>query len=261
MFSRAHREITLTPEGEAFYRAVRDAIEAVEAADTAVFSGTAAREPLRIRSMPIFAQTVLGPKIPQFCALHPQLRLELQLRIDPGNLMDDGMDVAIHVGRLDDSSLVATRFASTRWIICAAPSYLAIHGAPADPSELAKHRCLNFIPSIAASVWTVRTAEDPAAPIAVKSDMLSNQAAMLVQFARAGMGITRLTEFQIADDLAEGRLVELFPEHQCHTEDPIYAVYQTRKHLSNRVRVFLDFLRSAFEDPPPWRHWRKDWAA
>lgn len=257
MFRRAHRDIALTVEGEAYLRAVRQAIEAVEAADSAVFIGTAASEPLRVRSMPIFALAALAPRIPEFCALHPQLKLEIQLRIDPGNLMDDGMDVAIHVGRLDDSSLVASRFTSTRWIICAAPSYLAAYGAPAHPQELARHRCMNFIPAIGASSWTIQTPDDPGAHLAVRSHILSNQASMLVDLARRGVGITRLAEFQIADDLAEGRLVELFPAHQSREEDPIYAVYQSRKHLSNRVRVFLDFLRSSFQDPPPWRHWRR----
>ena len=80
---------------------------------------------------------------------------------------------------------------------------------------------------------------------------------MLIQFARAGLGIVRLTEIQVADDLARGDLVELFPEHQSHEEDPIFAVYQSRRHLSNRVRAFLDFLDRAFGDPPSWQHWRQ----
>ena len=89
----------------------------MEAADTAVFTGTVAQETLRVRSMPIFAQAAPAPRLPEFCRRHPNLRIEIQLRIDPGNLLDDGMDVAIHVGHLKDSSLVATRFTSTRWII------------------------------------------------------------------------------------------------------------------------------------------------
>lgn len=256
IFRRAHRATVLTPEGIVYCAAARQAIEAVEAADAAVFRGTAAQETLRVRSMPIFAQIALVPKIPQFRALHPRLQLELQLRIDPGNLLDDGMDVAIHVGHLEDSRLVATRFTSTRWIICAAPAYLEAHGAPAHPGELSQHTCLNFIPSIAASTWSIRRGRDPSSALAVKGQILSNQASVLVEFARAGLGITRLVEFQVADDLAQGRLVELFPRHQSKEEDPIFAVYQSRKHMSNRVRVFLDFLRASFADPPPWRYWR-----
>lgn len=256
LFRRAHRNIIMTPEGEAFYQAALAAIEAVEAADATVFSGTIGQETLRVRTMPIFGQTVLAPKIPAFCRRYPNLRIEILLRIDPGPLLDDGTDVAIHVGHLKDSSLVATRFTSTRWIICASPAYLAEHGAPVHPDELVDHKCLNFVASIAAKTWTVRQGGDPAKPLTVDSQVLSNQASVLAEIARAGLGIVRLAELQVADDLACGRLVELFPDHQSHVEDPIYVVYQSRRHISNRVRVFLDFLKTAFPDPPAWQYWR-----
>lgn len=256
LFRRAHRNIVMTPEGELFYQAALAAIEAVEAADAMIFSGKLGGETLRIRSMPIFGQTVLAKKLPEFCRKHPDLQVELHLRIDPGPLLDEGTDVAIHVGHLNDSSLVATRFTSTRWIICASPSYLAEHGTPPHPDELTKHMCLNFLSSIAASTWTVRGDGDRSRALPVKSRVRSNQASILIEFARAGLGIARLIEVQIADDLAQGRLVELFPEHQCPEEHPIYAVYQSRRLLSNRVRVFLDFLKTALPDPPPWQYWR-----
>lgn len=256
LFRRTHRVIQLTQEGEAFYQAAQMAIEAVETADAAVFSGVAAQQTLRIRSIPIFGQTVLAEKVAQFCAQHPNLNVEMQLRIDATHLLDDGMDIAIHVGHLKDSSLIAMPFSSTRWIICASPAYLAKHGTPLHPDDLVHHVCVNFISSIAASIWMVRSGDDPAKPLAIKSRILSNQASVLIEFARAGLGIARLIEVQVADDLAQGRLVELFPEHQCHEEDPILAVYQSRRHLSSRVRAFVGFLRTAFADPPPWRHWR-----
>jgi DNA-binding transcriptional LysR family regulator len=256
LFRRAHRNIVMTPEGELFYQAALAAIEAVEAADATIFSGKLGGETLRIRSMPIFGQTVLAKKLPEFCRKHPDLQVELHLRIDPGPLLDEGTDLAIHVGHLNDSSLVATRFTSTRWIICASPSYLAEHGTPSRPDELTKHMCLNFLSSIAASTWTVRGDGDRSRALPVKSRVRSNQASILIEFARAGLGIARLIEVQIADDLAQGRLVELFPQHQCPEEHPIYAVYQSRRLLSNRVRVFLDFLKTALPDPPPWQYWR-----
>lgn len=257
LFRRTHRTLQLTQEGEAFHHAALMAIDAVETADAAVFTGIAFQQVLRIRSMPIIGQLVLAKKVAEFCLLHPNISVELQLRIDPTHLLDDGMDVAIHVGALKDSSLIAMPFASTRWIICAAPSYLALHGSPLHPNELANHTCVNFISSIGASTWTVRNEDHPAKPLPPKSRLLSNQASVLIEFALAGLGIARLTEIQVADDLASGRLVELFPEYQSHDEDPVLAVYQSRRHLSSRVRTFVDFLRTSFADPPPWQHWRE----
>lgn len=256
LFRRSHRTVQLTQEGESFYHAAQAAIEAVETADAAVFSGSAAQQTLRIRSMPIVGQTILAAKIAEFARQHPNLGIELQLRIDPSHLLDDGMDVAIYVGHQKDSSLIAMPFSSTRWIICASPAYLAEHGSPAHPDDLAQHSCLNFISSISANTWTVRADDDPAKPLVIKSRILANQASVLIEFARAGLGIARLIEVQIADDLAQGRLVELFPDHQCHDEDPISVVYQSRRHLSSRVRAFVDFLRTSFPDPPPWQYWR-----
>jgi DNA-binding transcriptional LysR family regulator len=230
------------------------AIEAVEKTEAAVFAAGATRDTLRIRSMPTFAAAQLAPLIPTFCRLHPSLRLELQLKIAPGNLLEGGMDLAIHVGRLADSSLVAHRFARTRWIICAAPAYLAAHGTPCGPDELAQHECLNFIPSMPASIWTVKGAGRSSRRLKIRSNIVTNQGQMLLELARAAAGIVRLAEFHVIDDLLSGRLVELFPDQQSLEADPIYAVYQGKRHLSQRVRVFLDFLDASFpDDPAVWR--------
>ena len=126
---------------------------------------------------------------------------------------------------------------------------------PKHPDDLATHTCLNFVASIGASTWAVRMGNHER-PLPIKSRILANQASMLIEFARAGLGIVRLIEVQVADDLARGTLVELFPEHQSHVEDPIFAVYQSRRHLSNRLRTFLEFLRTSFPEPPPWQYWR-----
>jgi len=256
LFRRSRRTMELTPEGEAFYDAALRAIEAMEATESAVFSGKVPRDTLRIRCMPTFANSQLAPLIPIFRRLHPALRLEVQLKIEPGNLLENGMDLAIHVGHLADSSLVVRRFASTRWIICAAPAYLAEHGTPSSPAELAQHTCLNFVPDMVASIWTVRGVDRPSRRIKISSDFLTNQGQMLLELAREGMGIVRLAEFHVVEDLLAGRLVALFPEHQSTEEDPIYAVHQGRRHLSQRIAVFLDFLDNAFPEPLTWQRWR-----
>jgi DNA-binding transcriptional LysR family regulator len=257
LFRRSHRTVALTPEGEAFYAAALRAIEAVEETDAAVLAGSATHDTLRIRSMPTFAASQLAPLIPAFRRLHPSLRLEVQLKIEPGNLLDGGMDVAIHVGQLADSSLVAHRFASTRWIICAAPAYLAVHGTPRGPADLTHHECLNFIPSMSASIWTVKGAGRASRRVKISSTIVTNQGQMLLELARAGVGIVRLAEFHVVGDLIAGRLVELFPDQQSVEEDPIYAIYHGKRHLSPRIRVFLDFLDASFaDDPPAWRNRR-----
>ncbi|KMO35382.1 hypothetical protein VQ02_17410 [Methylobacterium variabile] len=254
LFNRAARTVTLTAEGEAFYTSALRAIEAVEDAEASVLGGRAAQGTLRIRSMPTFATHQLAPLVPVFRRLHPALQLEFVLSMEPGNLLDGGIDVAIHVGELADSSLVARRFASTRWIICAAPSYLEARGIPRGPADLAAHECLNFPSTAPWSIWSVRDEAGAARRLKPTGSVAANTGQMLLAMARAGAGIVRLAEFHIVDDLRAGRLVELLADRHSGVADPIYALYNGRRHLTQRIRVFLDFLEDAFsQEPPAWQ--------
>jgi DNA-binding transcriptional LysR family regulator len=158
-------------------------------------------------------------------------------------------DVAITSGDLPSSSLVARRIASSRWIICASPSYLAEHGTPSSPAELDLHACLNYSMATKWNRWSGAASgtngrRNPGGGI------VANQGDMLLALALAGTGIVRLPEYQISAYLRAGRLVVLFPEHQDRVEEPIYVLYQNKRNLSPRIRVFLSFLERAFARPP-----------
>jgi DNA-binding transcriptional LysR family regulator len=245
LFNRSLRSLALTPEGEAFYPAARQAIEAVEEAESSAFTGALVRDVLRIRSIPTFAIHLLAPLLPEFRRQHPALRLEFILSNEPGNLLEGGVDVALNIGELPDSSLIARRVMEFRWIICAAPAYLAERGRPSSPAELAEHECLNFNKRMPWSTWTFRDDDRSLRRIRASGSVTANQGQMLMAMARAGVGIGRLADFQVTRDLASGRLVQLFPEHENRMEDTVYAVYQSRRHLSHRLRIFLDFLDTA----------------
>lgn len=246
LFNRSLRSLTMTPEGEAFYPAARQAIEAVEEAEAVAFTGVTPRDVLRIRSMPTFAIHQLAPLVPAFRRQHPGLRLEFVLGNEAGNLLEGGVDVALYIGELPDSSLVARRIVNMRWVICAAPAYLAEHGMPATPEELARHECLNFNKRMPWSTWTFRDSEHSLRRIRAGGSVTANQGQMLLALALAGVGIARLAEFQVAEDLASGRLVRLFPAEAARMEESIYAVHHSKRHVSQRIRVFLDFLETAF---------------
>ena len=248
LLHRSSRAMRLTPEGQHFLEAahrVLDAMEEAKAVGSAVPSGT-----LRIRSVPTFARYQLAPLVPAFRRLYPKLRIEFLLSNERPGWLDDGADVAIASGDLPSSSLIVRRIASSRWIICAAPSYLAEHGIPSSPAELGQHECLNFSMPTKWNRWSI--AEQPKLSGTPDGSIVANQGDMLLALALAGAGIVRLAEFHISDDLRAGRLVALFPEHQDRVEEPIYVLYQDRRNLSPRIRVFLDFLERAFAHPP-WR--------
>lgn len=247
LLHRSSRAMRLTPEGEGFLDAaqrVLDAMEEAEAVGSTVPSGA-----LRIRSLPGFARYQIAPLMPAFRRLHPQLRIEFLLSTERMTSLDDGADVAICSGDLPSSSLVARRIASSRWIICASPSYLAEHGTPSSPAELDLHACLNYSMPTKWNRWSGAGSGTNGRQNA-GGGIVTNQGDMLLALALAGTGIVRLPEYQISTHLRAGRLVVLFPEHQDRVEEPIYVLYQNRRNLSPRIRVFLSFLERAFARPP-----------
>jgi DNA-binding transcriptional LysR family regulator len=243
LLHRSSRSMRLTPEGQSFLDAahrVLDAVEEAEAVVSATPSGT-----LRVRSVPTFARYQVAPLMPTFRRLYPKLRVEFVLSNERTAFLDDGADVAIASGDLPSSSLIARRIASSRWIICASPAYLAEHGMPTSPDDLDRHECLNFLMATKWNSWSTA-----GTGLNTEGGILANQGDMLLALARAGAGIVRLAEFHISDDLKAGRLVTLFPEHQDRAEEPIYVLYQDKRNLSPRIRVFLTFLQEAFANPP-----------
>ncbi|EWY37113.1 hypothetical protein N825_21955 [Skermanella stibiiresistens SB22] len=242
LLQRSSRTMSLTPEGQSFLEAahrVLDAMEEAEAVVSAIPTGT-----LRVRSVPTFARYQVAPLMPAFRRRYPRLRIEFVLSNERTGWLDEGADVAIASGHLPSSTLISRRIASSRWIICASPSYLAEHGTPTSPDDLGRHECLNFSMRTKWNRWSGAEGGESGGGI------VANQGDMLLALARAGTGIVRLAEFHISEDLRAGRLVALFPERQDPIEEPIYVLYQDKRNLSPRIRAFVDFLQESFAQPP-----------
>ena len=181
--------------------------------------------------------------LPEFLTRHPLVRLEFFLSSDPVDLIQADIDVSIQVGPVSNPSLVAKRIGTARWVVCAAPSYLQRHGTPRTPDDLQQHNCLNFLPHMHRSTWPMRLDGDGAQP-QISGNIASNSDNFLRVLACQGMGIARLSDFHIGQDLHEGRLVRLLSEYQLDEPEPVYAVFQSRRNLSLRVKVFLKFLEN-----------------
>lgn len=247
LFHRTSRVLQLTQEGERFLAAAQKVMAALEEAEASV--GPAATEAtgvLRLSSTPAFARRRLAPLMPDFLQRNPAVRVEFVLAATPPDLFEQQIDVSFQSGNIPDSTLVARRITTARWRMCAAPAYLQRAGTPQTPDDLRNHQCLNFLPGSFRSGWPTRSGEriqtiEPRALIA------ANNGDMLCALAVQGLGLARLADYHIATELDTGQLVSVLDAFELDRE-PIYAVFPSKRHLSARVRVFLDFIGERLSD-------------
>jgi DNA-binding transcriptional LysR family regulator len=247
LFHRTSRVLRLTQEGERFLAAAQKVMQALEEAEASLGPSIGeASGLLRINSTPAFARHRLAPLMPAFAQRHPALRVEFVVAATPPDLFEQQIDISFQSGSIPDSTLIAQRVTSARWRVVAAPAYLAQAGTPRTPEDLVGHRCLNFLPGSFRSHW-VLTAGEQAHQLDPKAAFAANNGDVLCALAVSGLGLARLADYHVAAELAAGRLVTVLDEYQRDSE-PIFAVYPSRRHLSVRVRAFLDFAAEMLRD-------------
>ncbi len=238
IFDRSLKAAILTREGEVYLESVRRAIDAIDELQS--LGESLAKVPhgtLRIHAGPSFTRSQLAPLLPEFTEQYPDVRIEFRLGPHFVGLADD-MDIAIHFGSLPDSSLILRKLATSRRVLCAAPGYLQKYGVPKAPVDLTRHRLLNYTMR-GRETWLFYRGQK-VERISIQSQICADQAELLLELTRGGMGIFRLPEFDVAEDFKSGRLVPLLTEYA--RRESIYAVVRTRRNLSPRLRVFIDFV-------------------
>lgn len=252
LFNRTTHSIKLSEEGEALLQRASRVIEAMQDADRLVdqFSEAPSGQ-LRVYGLPSFALSQLAPIIPEFLLLNPQIRLDLQLGTEKIDAIEGGVDVILRLGHTKDSTLVSRKIADSGWVVCAAPSYLAYRGVPETPQDLAFHNCINFSVRTHTIPWSFDSNTDNEVG-RVFGNVTSNQAPMLRELALRGVGIIRVADFVVADDIRAGALVQILPKFTKVASEPIFALYQKQPTQSLRIRTFVEFLCAKFSSSP-WR--------
>jgi len=248
LLNRTTRRLSLTEAGAAFYRrAQRITADVVEAEEEAAALHARPRGLLRVNAPMSFGVLHVAPAMAGYLERYPEVSVDLTLNDRVVDLLEDGTDLAIRIGRLADSSLIARRLAPCRILLCAAPSYLAAHGTPAHPSELIRHRCIAYAYGGDRGEW-VLTGPEGEVRVRVSARLQINNGDAIQAAIREGYGIARQPDFIAASDLATGRMVQILPEWRL-PEIGIHAVYPPARTLSAKVRSFVDFLAERFARP------------
>jgi DNA-binding transcriptional LysR family regulator len=242
LINRSTRRLQLTPEGQAFYdRAVR-VLSDIDEAEREAAAGAAPRGHLRVNSNIPFGMRHVMPLVPQFLERYPEVTLDIVLSDSVFDLMQERADIAIRVGPLRDSSLVARKLGTSRMAVVASPKYIARHGVPNTPDDLANHKGVGWTFFRTIGGWPFRTGEATEQvsppPVARASD---GEAARLLALGAAGLA--RLALFHIAADIEAGRLVPVLEEFNPGDREDMHAVYLGQGGpLPARVREFIKFL-------------------
>lgn len=241
LLNRTTRRLSLTDVGEQYYQSCRKMVEAVEEAKHCVTSlQEKPRGTLKVSCPASFGISHITPLLHEFLQLHPSLHAELLLDDNILDMTEHGIDVAIRVGWLHDSSLRAKKLRDApRWL-CASPGYLERRGAPNDPNDLVAHDWIIFslLPTPHKFTFTRR---NKTTSVQVKGRMKINNGSAVRELLLAGAGIAALSDFLVAEDIARGDLVQLLPEYHI-MEAGIYAVYHEQRLQQVKIRKFIDFL-------------------
>ncbi|MGG7576243.1 LysR family transcriptional regulator [Rhizobium sp. Nf11,1] len=241
LFQRSTRKIALTEAGAAYRQALSGILPQIREAERAAISfQKEAVGRLRVSAPPDLGHLVIVPAVSEFLKLNPAVSVELDLSHRPVNLVEDGFDLAIR-GRLEvDINLITRQLATSSIVISASPAYIAEHGVPMTPHDLAQHACLHFAELRWGRIWPFsRDGEEFRIPIVPRLEL--NHSLGLRDAAVLGLGIVLLPDFIVGEDLRQGRLVRLLPDWDISTIQ-LQAVYPANRHIAVKVRRFVSFL-------------------
>ncbi|MDP3670468.1 MAG: LysR family transcriptional regulator [Telluria sp.] len=252
LLQRTTRKLILTETGSVYYeRCTQILADVAEAEEGAVHLSEAPRGTLRLTVPVSFGLLHMGPLISEFLKRYPDVRIDVLLVDRRVDLIEEGLDLAVRIGALAESGLIAKRLGSDRIAICAAPDYLKRCGAPEKPADLARHNCLTYSYATSGDEWRMTGRDGSLHTVRVSGSLRASNGDMAKLAALEGVGLIRQPLFLIGDELRAGRLVELLTDYRSE-ELGIYAVYPSRKHLSAKVRVFVDFLTETFALKSEW---------
>jgi DNA-binding transcriptional LysR family regulator len=255
LLNRTTRKLSLTEAGRLYHERSRRIIAEVEDARLSVTQLEAApRGTLRLNVPVVFGRLHVAPALPAFLARYPALQIDLNMTDGFIDLVEEGVDLAVRIGELEDSSLIARRLAPNHRVICASPDYLRTAGVPQEPADLRAHNCLIYKRQAGRATWRLRN-PGGTVEIEVAGALRANNADALHAAARGGLGLVILPTWMVGPDIQSGALTRVFADYEVSPgalDTSIYAVFPYNRHLSPKVRAMVDFFVERFGAPPDW---------
>ena len=252
LIERTTRSVALTEAGRAYLERAREILRSIDEADReATMHATGEpRGHLRLALPDSFGRIWLAPMLTEFLAAHPRITVEAEFSNRFVDLVGERFDLAVRLGELNDSRLVARRVCARRRLLCAAPDYLARHGAPRRPEDLARHACLVFTGLSNRDRWDMADSKGSVRRVAVSGQLVSDDAEVLVDAAVAGLGIMLATDWLVGPRLQAGSLVHVLPRWEVVDEGAIYIVTPSGAGSASKTRAFSDWIAARLGDPP-----------
>jgi DNA-binding transcriptional LysR family regulator len=246
LLNRTTRKLSLTEGGQAFYERSVQLLGELEEAEQLVGAVAATpRGTIRLTCPRNLAARQVAPVIARFATRHPSVRFDVTVSDGLVDLVEEGFDLAVRIGRIGSEGLVGRRLGQVKQIVAAAPSYLRASGAPRAPSDLAAHRALTYAYAPTPNLWRLIGPDGTGHDVRVSGPLVANNGELLIASATAGLGLVMVPEFMLEPELAANHLVRVLPGYEGPVLDT-WAVYPSRRHLSAKVRLFVEHLVESF---------------
>ena len=258
LLNRTTRHLNLTEVGAVYLERCRQILDDMEEMELAVTRlQTEPRGLLKVSATPFFGSYHLIPAISAYMEVYPDVHVDLTLQTSYVDLIEEGFDLAIQLDDLQDSSLIARSLGTSQRVVCGSPAYFKKFGTPKSPEELRNHNCLVNLSLAPRDQWQFNSPGGETMTIKVQGTLQANVADALRIAALSGLGLVILPTYMVGQDIRKSRLQAILTEYVPAPLE-IHAVYPHRKHLSAKVRTFVDFLHDRFHPKPYWEEWAQD---
>ena len=254
LFNRTTRKLNLTDAGSSYYEKVNIILSEIDETESAISQlNSEPKGKLKVMAQPSFGAFHLSRALSLYLKKYTEVTVNLELSHRIPDLVEENIDLAFHVGELNDSMYVSRRIASARRVICASPEYIKKNGMPKKPEDLLNHNCLIYMPRNDMGKWEFLD-KGKRKKIKVTGDIQCNSGDALRVASIQSRGITQLPTYMVGLDIQAGRLQALLEDFEPEKQ-PIYAIYNHRKYISAKIKTFIDFIYDLYQPEPYWNEW------